>query len=238
MKNATGFETYQWRAEAHIAAVRRIRAFASVPACVTIWFFFFVIAPESFGQRITDSSNNTLNITLPFGTLTADASNNPSSVTVQFRLRGTNPAGYNVTVSSATFTPTTTDPVDGGDTITAADVGVGITSVTPAPGFSGVTPRADNITSGFDYDPSTVTATNGLTPYGGLSGNPARATLQDLISTSDTKILSGNRIHTNSQVTTGIPNYLVVTMTFGVIRQYFTPAVFTAVLNLVIENGQ
>ena len=189
---------------------------------------------------LTDTSDATLTATLPFGTLTAGTSNTPANVTLQFRIRDKNSAGYNVQVTSATFTPTTTAPVDGGSTITASDIGVGIVSVTPSPAFNGVTPRNDVITSGFAFDPGTITGTNGLTPYGGLSGSPARATVQDLISTPNIKILTGNQIHTTSENASGgnaPKNYLTVTMRLAVIRQYFTPATFSGTITVKLFDG-
>ena len=128
-----------------------------------VWLMVLGFAAQGFSQALTDTSNATLTATLPFGTLTAGTSNTPDSVTVQFRIRDKNAAGYNLQVTSATFTPTTTAAVDGGSTIAASDIGVGIVSVTPSPAFNGVTPRNDVISSGFDYDPGTITGTNGLT---------------------------------------------------------------------------
>ena len=207
---------------------------------VAVGLIVLGFASQGFSQVLTDTSDATLTASLPFGTLTAGTSNTPDNVTLQFRIRDKNSAGYNVQVTSATFTPTTTAPVDGGSTITASDIGVGIVSVTPSPAFNGVTPRNDVITSGFAYDPGTITGTNGLTPYGGLSGSPARATVQDLISTPNIKILTGNEIHATSQSTAGAnasKNYLTVTMRIGVLRQYFTPATFAGTITLQISNG-
>jgi hypothetical protein len=198
------------------------------------------VATDGLGQVLTNTSDSTLSVTLPFGTLTPGTSNTPSSTTVQFRLRASHTTGYNVKVTSATFTPTPTASVDGGTTISASDVGVGIVSVYTPPPFAGVTPRNDVITGGFDYDPATTTGTNGLTPYGGLSGSPARATVQDLVSTPNIKILSGNRIHNSSEHTNGAnsnKNYLEVTLRFGLLRQYFTPATFTGTITLQISYG-
>jgi hypothetical protein len=191
---------------------------------------------SGFGQNITTTTNGAIVITLPFGMLTPGTSTTPDSQTVQFRIRNNNATGYHVRVTSATFTPTTTDPVSGGETITASDLGVGIVSVVPSPTFSGILPRSDVITAGFDYDPGAIAGVNGLTPYGGLAGSPSRATVQDLISTPNIKILIGNQIHT-SQSTGSASNYLLVTMRFALLRQYFTPATFTGTITLRIANG-
>jgi hypothetical protein len=154
-------------------------------------------------------------------------------VTVQFRVRSNNGSGYSVQVLFASFTPTGTDPDAGGTMISADDIGVGIVSVTPAPGFDGVTPRSDVIAADVAYDPGSISGANGLTPYGGTSG---RATLANLISSPNRKILSGNKIH-NSANSSGSSNYLTVTMRFGVVRQYFTPATFSGVIILGILDG-
>ena len=204
-----------------------------------VWLMVLGFAAQGFSQVLTDTSNAALTTTLPFGTLTAGTSNTPDNVTVQFRIRDKNAAGYNLQVTSATFTPTTTAAVDGGSTIAASDIGVGIVSVTTPPAFNGITPRNDVITSGFGYDPGAITGTNGLTPYGGLSGSPARATVQDLISTPNIKILTGNQIHTNENTngTDKTKNYLTVTLKFAVLRQYFTPATFSGTITVQLFDG-
>ena len=197
------------------------------------------ICADAYGQVLTDTSNGTLTATLAFGTLTAGTSNTPDSQTIQFRIRGNNPSGYNLRVQSATFTPTASEPAAGGDTISASDVGIGVISITPAPNFSGISPRNDVIAAGFAYDPAAVQATNGLTPFSGLSGSPARATVQDLISGPNTRLLGGNRIHVNENVngTNATTNYLTVTLRVAVLRQYFTPATFSGTITLRMSNG-
>ena len=115
--------------------------------------------------------------------------------------------------------------------MSAGDVGVGITSVIAASGVD--LPRADVISAGFNYDPATTPAVNGLTPFGGAASG--QATLADL--SVGTKILSGNRIAPNINTGGGTTNYLTVTMKFAVVPQYFTPANFSAVVTLTISNG-
>jgi hypothetical protein len=118
----------------------------------------------------------------------------------------------------------------GGATISASDIGVGITSIVAQSGTN--MPRADVIASGFNYDPGAVTAVNGMTPFSGAS--MGRATLADLAVSR--RVLNGNRIAGN--INAGGPNnYLTVTMRFAVLPQYFTPANFTAVVTLTISNG-
>jgi len=197
------------------------------------------VCADAYGQILTDTSNGTLTATLAFGTLTAGTSNTPDSQTLQFRIRCSSPAGYQLRVTSATFTPTANGPTEGGATISASDVGIGIVSITPAPNFNGITPRNDLIETGFAYDPAAIQATNGLTPYGGLSGSPARATVQDLISDPNVRLLAGSRIHANQSANgaNAASNYLTVTMRVAVLRQYFTPATFSGTITLRVSPG-
>jgi hypothetical protein len=119
----------------------------------------------------------------------------------------------------------------GGSTISASDIGVGITSITAASNVD--MPRADLIAPGFAYDPAGVVATNGLTPFGGVA--TGQATLGDLA--TGRKILNGNRIAPNINNGPASVNYLTVTMKFAVLPQYFTPATFAALVTLTISNG-
>ena len=185
-------------------------------------------------QRIQNTSNGALSAVLPFGTLTPGVSNIPSSTSVQFRLRNNAAAGYHVEVSSVSFNAIPSAAADGGDPITPADIGVGITSITPAPTFNGILPRNDIVTSGFNYDPSAVSGVNGLTPYTGMASG--LGTLADLANNPNITIITGNRIHAN-MAAAGARNYLTVTMTFALLRQYFTPAAFSGVVTLRIFNG-
>ena len=178
--------------------------------------------------NITNTSNGTLTGLVAFGTLTPAMATTVSSGQVQFRLRSRSGNNYRMD-ASATFTPTITAPAAGGATIAASDIGVGITSIVPAANV--VTPRTDTILSGFGYDPSTVAAATGVTPY--LGAASGRATLADLLVSK--RILSGPRIAATSGFTGA--NYLTVTMKFGLLPQYFTPGSFTAVITLTVSNG-
>ncbi|MBM3791541.1 MAG: hypothetical protein FJW35_14500 [Acidobacteria bacterium] len=99
-----------------------------------------------------------------------------------------------------------------------------------------ITPRTDVIAAGFDYDPSAVTAVNGLTPYTGMASG--QATVADLVNNPNIKILNGPQIHATSQSTAETENYITVTMTLALLPQYFTPGTFTAVITLTMANGQ
>ena len=202
----------------------------TVAVCAVV----LLLSANAFSQRLQNGSNGVLTATVNFGALTPGFSSTPAGTTVNYRIRSNHVNGYRVRVVAATFNQATTAVADGGVTISASDIGVGISSVAVAPGFTGITPRADVIASGLNYDPSSVTAANGLTPFAGLASG--QATLQDLIDNPNLTILSGNRIHPN-ELAAGAANFLTITLTFGVVRQYFTPATFTATLMLEIVDG-
>ncbi|MEO8595547.1 MAG: hypothetical protein ABI759_19670 [Candidatus Solibacter sp.] len=180
------------------------------------------------GQRITDTSNGTLGAAVLFGALVPARATATTSGQVVFRLRNRNNNGYHVD-ASVTFSSPTTAPLAGGVTIAASDIGVGITSIVAASGV--ILPRADNILSGFNYNPSTVVAASGVTPFLGMASG--QATLADLLASK--RILYGNKIDTVTNLNT--EDYLTVTMRFGLVPQYFTPGSFTATVLLTISNG-
>lgn len=185
----------------------------------------------ALGQnKITTTSDAALAAVVAMGTLTPAKTSTVTLGQVQFRLRSNNanPNGYRLH-AVATFTPGAAATVNGGDTIAAKDIGIGITSITTS--FQVDLPRADVILFGFNYDPTTVSAIDGLTPYTNAAGGTA--TLADL-STSK-KILSGNRIAPAQSLAN--PNYLTVTMKFGVLPQYFSPSSFSSVITLTISAG-
>jgi hypothetical protein len=152
------------------------------------------------------------------------------ATSVAFRLRNRVATGYRLDAQLTSFIVTPSALADGGATIAGGDIGVGITSIVP--GSTVLLPRADVITSGFNYSPGIRTSPNGLTPYQGQA--LGTATLNDLVASK--KILGGNQIAADARLTTA-GNYLTVTMAFGLLPQYFTPASFSAVLTLTISNG-
>jgi hypothetical protein len=178
-------------------------------------------------HKITNTSNTTLAATVAFGTLVPTASTTVTSSEVQFRLRSRqNGVGYRLD-ANATFSVTPTTGAAGGSTLTASDIGVGI-SLSYSAGV--ITPRTDTIATGFDYNPGSVPATNGLTPFTGAASG--RATLNDLL--AGVKLLSGPRFATQI---TNASAYGLVTLRLGVVPQYFTPATFSGVITLTISNG-
>jgi hypothetical protein len=139
--------------------------------------------------------------------------------------------GYNVRASLNSFTVTPSSPASGGATISPSDIAVAITFVDTS--GSGVQqPRVDTIAYGFNYNPGGVTASNGIASFTGVASG--QATLADL---NATKILSGPRI-ASSQNSSSTTNFIMVTITFGVLREYFTPASLTAVVGLTMSDGQ
>jgi hypothetical protein len=180
-------------------------------------------------SRITNTSNTTLAATIASGSLIPAQSSLISGGSVQFRIRNSNNNGNRVDATT-TYSATTTAPVSGGATIAAGDIGVGITSVVPANGVN--TNRSDVILPGFNYDPTAVVVTNGLTPYVGASGG--QATIADLLTSKE--ILHGDKIAGNVNAG-GNSNYLTVTLKAGILPQYFTPCSFSAVITLTISTG-
>jgi hypothetical protein len=181
-------------------------------------------------NSLTSTADATLAAALPFGALTPARSTTPVATSVAFRLRNRTAAGYRLDAQLTSFIVTPAALADGGATIARTDIGVGITSIVS--GSSVFLPRADVITSGFNYSPGAVTSPSGLTPYQGQA--LGTATLNDLVASK--KILGGNQIAADAKLATA-GNYLTVTMAFGLLPQYFTPASFSAVLTLTISNG-
>lgn len=182
-------------------------------------------------QNITDTSNGMLSAVVSF-TVTPGTSNTPSAHTVSFRIRCADISGYRVT-ASAIFSAVPSAPADGGATLAASDIGVGITSVDTS-NSQVIKPRTDTIAFGFGYDPGAVSAPNGLTPYTGRAAG--QATVADLVASPGTTVLSGDRIAA-SENPNDPNNYITVTVNLALLPQYFTPGTFTVVLTLSIMNG-
>src|SRR5262245_60076894 len=181
--------------------------------------------------QVSDSSDGAMSVSIPFGNLTPGTSSTPASTQVQFRIRSNNDNGYKVQ-ASAVFNVITTGLADGGAGLSASDIGVGISSLVNGPSVK--TPRVDTIAAGFDYNPSTVPAVNGLTPYNGMTSG--RATIADIVANPNLTILSGPKI-ANNQGTNNQTNFITVTITFGLVGQFFTPSTFSGILTLTIVNG-
>jgi len=186
---------------------------------------------KALAQVLTDTNNGVLSASIPFGNLTPGNSTTPASTQIQFRVRSNNDNGYRI-LASAVFNVTPTGLLQGGTTVSASDVGVGITSIIP--GNATRTPRVDNIATGLNYNPATVTAAGGLTPYTGAGAG--RATLADIVANSNMTILSGPKI-ANNQGINNQNNFLTVTITFGLVGQFFTPSTLSGILTLTLVDG-
>ena len=197
---------------------------------LVLCILMFGVTRPCWPQVLTNTTNGTLNSVVAFGTLTPGSSNTPSTQQFQFRIRCKSNTGYHITATLLGFNVVPIDPAQGGATVSSSDVGIGITFV-DASASSVITPRLDTIAGGFSYDPGSVTAVNGLGPYKGMA--LGQATLSDL---TGTNILSGPRIAANENAS-GTTNFITVTMKLGLLREYFTPASFSAVIGLTISNG-
>jgi hypothetical protein len=186
---------------------------------------------KAIAQVLTNTSNGVLTASLPFGNLTPGTTTTPQSTQVQFRLRSNNNNGYKV-LASAVFNVTPTGLVQGGTTVSASDIGVGITSIVP--GNATKTPRVDTIATGFGYNPASVTSVNGLTPYAGAASGSA--TLEDILANPNMTILSGPTI-ANNQGINNQNNFLTVTITFGLVGQFFTPSTLSGILTITLVDG-
>jgi hypothetical protein len=198
-----------------------------VCAIATILF----LRGKATAQILTSNSEGVLSASIPFGNLMPAASTTPASTQIQFRLRSNNNNGYKVRASAA-FNVSAPGQPDGGTTVAASDIGIGITSLTYGPAVR--EPRTDVIAAGFNYNPATVSAVNGLSPYTGMASG--RATLADIIANPDMTILSGPKI-ANNQTINPPTNIITVTITFGLVGQFFTPSTLSGNLTLTIVNG-
>jgi len=195
--------------------------------CILI---FICAAGSAWAQILTSTANGVLTALVSF-TSSPGTINAPTTRTVQFRIRCRHAIGYNI-VASVVYSVIPAAAADGGSTISASDIGVGITSVDIS-AASVIRPRTDTIASGFSYNPGIVTATNGLTPYKGHDSG--QATLADIVDHANITILSGDRI-ASTESSWGTDNFLTVTMTFAMLPQYFTPSDFMALITMRITN--
>jgi hypothetical protein len=186
---------------------------------------------RAIAQILTNSSDGVLTATIPFGTLTPGTSSTPSSTQVQFRIRSNADTGYRIR-ASAVFNVIPTGVPAGGSTISASDIGVGISSLVVEPSVK--TPRTDTIAAGFNYNPATVPAVNGMSPYTGMASG--KATLADMLANPNMTILSGPKI-TNNQGLNSPTNFITVTITFGLVGQFFTPSTLSGILTLTMVDG-
>lgn len=200
-------------------------------AVVSAAAVILLMGGSALSQILTDTSNGVLVASIPFGNLTPGTSSTPSSTQIQFRIRSNSNNGYKVR-ASASFTAVNTSSVDGGSTVSASDIGVGISSLVIGQNVGG--PRVDTITPGFAYNPAAVSAVNGMTPYTGLASG--KATLADILASPNITILAGPKISGNENFNTP-GNFITVTITLGLLGQFFTPATLSGILTLTIVDG-
>ena len=175
---------------------------------------------------ITNTSDSTLSTTQSLGALTAANSSTLASITpVDVRIRSNKQYKLN---AQATFTNAGAGSDDGGQAISASDIGFGITA-RDATGTRMATGHTDTLTAKFDYTTtgfSSLPVTNGLTPFvAGTNG-----TLNDI--SASTQVIQGSRISKLGNINTQ-ENFLKLTFGAATLPQYFSPTTgFSAVVTL------
>jgi hypothetical protein len=166
--------------------------------------------------------------TVSFGPVVPGRLGAPASVTVPFSLpisRATAVLGYRVTaISSFAFTPAA--PAAGGKSVTAADLLVGVTSVSSTLGGS----SSAAIATGFDYDPTAVRAAGGTSAVSGAA--TGRATLADLL--PGREILRAEKTTAGAMPASG--GTLTVSVRIAVPTQFFTPGSFSGTISLIASQ--
>jgi hypothetical protein len=182
--------------------------------------------PEAFS--ITNTSDSQLSATIILGTLNPATGSTLASGTTQIRLRSNK--AYKLSAQATALSFTSPGGNDNGDPIALSDFGFGISSI-DATGANVANSTGHNVVTLFDYDPRTLTVTNGLTPYVASTNG----TLND-IAGSGAQILSGPRISALGNISTD-NNFILVTLAVATLPQYFTPnAGFTTTVTLTIAS--
>ena len=167
--------------------------------------------PEAIS--VTNTSDTVLSSTVNLGTLTPTTGSSLVTGSTQIRLRSNK--AYTVSAQATSLSFVGAGSANGGSTLALSDIGFGISS-TDATGANVANATGHSVVNLFNYDPSTVAVSNGLTPY--ASGT--HGTLSDL--SSSTQIMSGPRISAKGNVSTN-NNFVLVTMKMATLPQYFTP---------------
>jgi len=186
----------------------------------------FSVSGHGQGTGLPARPSGAVSSTAYFGPLTPGKVGTPASVVLPFSLpvaATTAAKGYRVTaVSNFVFTPSAN--AGGGKSITAADIGIGVVSVSPATGFAGNA----SVAAGFDYDPGAA-AVSGVTKNGAQSGVAfGRATLGDLQSGRDIVRVGTSATGKNSPAM----GQLDLSLKVAVPTQYFTPGSFSGSVTL------
>jgi hypothetical protein len=165
---------------------------------------------------LTDTGNAALSTTMALGSVAPAANNTLVTASASARIRGNKAYVLSAQASALVFTGLA--PTAGGNTLSLADIGFGVTALTYA--SPNVAAGSDTVVTGpptFDYRTTTFpTPVNGLTPF--VAGT--HGTLNNI--TSNTQIQSGTRmsIKGNNISTT---NYGQETFGIALLPQYFTP---------------
>jgi hypothetical protein len=180
-------------------------------------------AATGIAQRPATVQHAVTAVTASLGPLLPGISGAPPTAALRFRLSLARSAGvraYQINaVSNFVFTPVA--PAEGGKSITASDLGLGVAGIS----LQGVTGNVI-IAEGFNYDPSTVKGRNGQVSYEGATSG--RATLADLL--SGREILRIENI-SGSRVSAG-PIELTLTLRFAMQPQFLTPGSFSGAITL------
>ena len=160
-----------------------------------------------------------------FGSLVPTGFGAPAIVSLPFRLsipKAMAARGYRLNASS-NFVFSPSRPADGGKSLSASDVGVGIAGIASTLGAN-----ADiAVSEGFDYDPAVARRANGSSHYAGAAAG--RANLADL--------LAGRDILRVGKIPPGIlkeePVDLTLTVTLAVQSEFLTPGGFSGTITLI-----
>jgi hypothetical protein len=161
---------------------------------------------------ITNDTDTALSTTVVMGTLTPTTGGTLTPASFPIRLRSSR--AYVLSAQATALSFTGLDPANGGATMSAADLGFGITTLTNT-GANVAAGRTDTIIPLFNYTGGFPTVTNGLTPF--VVGT--HGTLGDV--SANTQILSGGRISARGNISTN-NNYITATLALAALPQYFT----------------
>lgn len=177
---------------------------------------------------LTNASDAALSATLTLGTLVATNSITLAAITpLDVHVRSNNQYKLN---ASVVFTNSGDGTQAGGNSITASDIGFGITAVA-ATGANIATGHTDTLTTKFDYTTTPMSALpnpTGTTPFvAGTNG-----TLNDI--SSSTQVVQGTRISKKGNIITP-DNFVKLTFGAATLPQYFTPTTgFQAIITLTV----
>jgi hypothetical protein len=176
---------------------------------------------------ITNTSDAPLSTTVALGTLTPATGSTLATQSFQVRMRSSK--AYVLSAQTTAISFTSLGAPDGGDTITAGDIGFGITTLAnTGVNVANTGSRTDAVVAKFNYTGGYPAVTNGLTPFvAGTNG-----TLSDI--SSNTQVLSGSRISTKGNISTN-NNFITATLGLATLPQYFTPNTdFSATITLTV----